>query len=157
MPIFDQAGSRIRNLQDMVIQLVAGAAVIILSIFIHVGFALAALGAMRRYLQKPIKKNKLSEIGSALVLVTIWLLGAHTAGVWLWSFAFLLLGIFDALEPAVYFALVAYTTLGFGDILLTEEWRILSGMTAVNGMLLFGFSAAFLFEVFRNVHATRVN
>ena len=60
---------------------------------------------------------------------------------------FLVCGIFQSLEPAVYFSLIAFTTVGFGDIVLTPQWRILSGMVAANGLLLFGFSTAFLFEV----------
>ena len=139
----------------MVFQFAAGSAIIVLSIFIHVGFILAAIGAIRSHPGRSDNQSELFRIASTLVLVTIWLLGAHTAGVWLWGLAYILLGIFDALEPSIYFALVAYTSLGFGDITLSEEWRILSGMTAVNGLLLFGVSAAFMFEVFRGLlHAT---
>ncbi len=138
----------------MIVQFAAGSAIIVLSIFIHVGFILAAIGAIRSNPSRSNHQSELFRIASTLVLVTIWLLGAHTTGVWLWGLAYVLLGIFDALEPAIYFALVAYTSLGFGDITLSEEWRILSGMTAVNGLLLFGVSAAFMFEVFRGLQAT---
>jgi len=56
------------------------------------------------------------------------------------------LGIFEELEVAVYFSLVAYTTLGFGDVILPEQWRILAGLTAANGFLVFGWSTAFQVE-----------
>ena len=64
----------------------------------------------------------------------------------MWSGTYLALGVFDALEPAVCFSLVAYTTLGFGDVTLDEDWRILSGLTAANGFLVFGWSTAFQLE-----------
>ena len=132
----------------MLIQILFGSAILLASILIHVGFVSAAIGVLRRRGQRSAGAIGLPTVASSLILSTIWILGAHTASVWLWSFAFLLLGVFDKLEPAVYFSLVAFTTLGFGDITLPEDWRILSGMTAINGLLMFGFSTAFLFEVF---------
>jgi hypothetical protein len=45
--------------------------------------------------------------------------------VWIWAGAFLVLGLFPAVEPAVYFSIVSFTTLGFGDILLPVLWRLL--------------------------------
>ena len=73
---------------------------------------------------------------------------AHTIGVWVWAATFRILDIFHELEPALYFAIVAFTTLGFGDVLLPQEWRILSGLSAANGLLIFGVSTAFLVEFF---------
>ncbi|MEM9736953.1 MAG: ion channel, partial [Pseudomonadota bacterium] len=52
---------------------------------------------------------------------------------------------------ALYFSVVAFTTLGFGDVLLPQEWRLLAGLSAANGLLIFGVSTAFLVEVFRRV------
>jgi len=48
-----------------------------------------------------------------------------------------------------YFAFVNYTTLGYGDILPAPEWRMLGPITALNGILLFGWSTAVIFEVLR--------
>jgi hypothetical protein len=64
---------------------------------------------------------------------------------------FLLLGAIESLEPAVYFSLVSFTTLGFGDITLDDNWRLLSALCAANGLLLFGFSTAFLVELMRRL------
>ena len=74
-----------------------------------------------------------------------------TLAVWIWALTFLGLGAFEALEPAVYFALVAFTTLGFGDILLPVEWRLLGGFAAANGLLNLGIMTAFLVEALRGV------
>lgn len=95
-----------------------------------------------------------------LMIVTIvtafCALALVTLGVWLWAFCFLGLGIFITLEAAVYFALVAYTTLGYGDILLSHEWRILGGMAAANGLLNIGLLTAFLVEALRNVRLSQL-
>ncbi len=49
----------------------------------------------------------------------------------------------------VYFAFVNYTTLGYGDIVPVQRWQLLGPMTAMNGVLMFGWSAAVIFEVLR--------
>lgn len=138
----------------MLLQIGLGSAVLTVSILIHVGFVSGAIAFLRRHASQPGNFLGISRVSTTLVLATIWLLAAHTVSVWLWSFTFLLLGVFDALEPAVYFTLVTFTTLGFGDITLNVDWRILSGMTAVNGLLMFGFSTAFLFEVFARMRGS---
>ena len=78
-----------------------------------------------------------------LVLATV------TIEVWVWALVLLLTGAVDALEPAVYFALVCFTTLGFGDITLPVEWRLLSALIGANGFLMFGWSTAFMVELIR--------
>lgn len=84
----------------------------------------------------------LSLTGNLLIII---------ASVLLWALAYMGLGIFSTFEAAVYFALVAFTTLGFGDILLPTEWRLLSGMAAANGLLLFGLVTATLVETLRDI------
>jgi hypothetical protein len=76
-------------------------------------------------------------------------MAAHTFEVMIWAVAYSLV---DAARPgtsAVYFAFVNYTTLGYGDIIPVERWQLLGPMTAMNGMLLFGWSTAVIFEVLR--------
>jgi hypothetical protein len=54
----------------------------------------------------------------------------------------------------IYFAFVNYTTLGYGDVIPIERWRLLGPMTAMNGVLLFGWSTAVIFEVLRRTMMT---
>lgn len=82
---------------------------------------------------------------------SLWVLGVITSGVWVWALAYLALGAFGTLEEAVYFALVCYSTLGLGDVILPFEWRILAGMTAANGFLNFGLLTALLIEALRQI------
>lgn len=79
-----------------------------------------------------------------------------TVAVWMWALTMLALGIFDTLELAVYFALVAFTTLGFGDVLLPMEWRLLSGMAALNGLLNIGLVTAGMVETLRQLRLQQI-
>ena len=69
-------------------------------------------------------------------------LATMTIEVWLWALVLIATGAVAGLEPAVYFALVCFTTLGFGDITLPQEWRLLSALIGANGFLMFGWSTA---------------
>jgi len=81
---------------------------------------------------------------TALVLMV-----AHLAEVLVWSVAYSLIHIAPPGTDLVYFAFVNYTTLGYGDVTPLERWRLLGPITAMNGVLLFGWSTAVIFEVLR--------
>jgi hypothetical protein len=63
--------------------------------------------------------------------------------------AYWIVGAAPAGADRVYFAFVNYATLGYGDIVPLERWRLLGPITAMNGALLFGWSTAVMFEVLR--------
>jgi voltage-gated potassium channel len=88
---------------------------------------------------------------SAVIWTAIVLLVLHVIEIYLWALAYLFLvpgDHMDTLEEVVYFSFVTYTTLGYGDITLAQNvWRILSGVEALNGILLAGWSTALLFVV----------
>jgi hypothetical protein len=87
----------------------------------------------------------------AVIWTAVVLMLLHMAEVVVWAVAYLLLSpinSLDTLEKAIYFSVVTFTTLGYGDITLPEhEWRMLSGIEALNGILLVGWTTAFLFAV----------
>jgi hypothetical protein len=71
----------------------------------------------------------------------------HAIEVIAWSFVYSIFDVAPAGADLVYFAFVNYTTLGYGDIVPLERWRLLGPITAMNGILLFGWSTAVIFEV----------
>ena len=79
------------------------------------------------------------------------LMAAHACEVLVWSLAYVIVGAAPAGADPVYFAFVNYTTLGYGDVTPVERWRLLGPMTAMNGVLMFGWSTAVIFEVVRRV------
>ena len=80
----------------------------------------------------------------AMVLTVLGLFLAHTIEVWLWAGAYFATGAVPSFEDALYFSTVTFSTLGYGDITLSPEWRLFSSLEAVNGFLLIGWSTAFL-------------
>lgn len=134
-------------------QLLIGSALILGSIIIATvsWWALEAiLIRLHGWSARPPHGPKLVAI---LSLALFWTLVMMTVSVWIWAMSLFWLGIFTTLESSVYFALVAFTTLGFGDILLPQEWRLLGGMAAANGLLMFGLLTAILVEILRDTRA----
>jgi hypothetical protein len=77
------------------------------------------------------------------------LMVAHASEVIVWSLAYLIVDATSAGSNLIYFAFVNYTTLGYGDVITVQRWQLLGPMTAMNGVLLFGWSTAVIFEVLR--------
>ena len=131
----------------MVSQILIGLLIITCSIAITAGFVELAVSGLRNVGEwlsvgrLPLKR------AVTVIAVTLWLLAASGVTVSLWAAAFMLLDIFQDPEVALYFSIVSFTTLGFGDIILDEQWRLLSGMAAANGLMLFGLNTAILLEV----------
>lgn len=135
----------------MFIQLALGSAIILVTILIG-GLGVWALETRllvgHAWLVRPPHRVKMMVVLCGAALVVIFL---FTLGVWVWALTFHLLGIFDGFELALYFALVSYTTLGFGDVLLPVQWRLLAGLASANGLLSMGIYTAILVEVVRQV------
>jgi hypothetical protein len=85
----------------------------------------------------------------AIIVGVLYILLVHTINVWIWATVFYGLGAFGEFEPALYFTLISFTTVGFGDVVLSADWRLLSGLTAANGFLSFGWSTAYMVELVR--------
>jgi hypothetical protein len=140
-----------RGQKVMFIQIALGTVLMLLSILIAgASFWLMESWLMRRqrWLSRAPHRPKLILV---LCIAAVWIMVQMTAGVWAWALTMLALGVFDTLELSVYFSLVAFTTLGFGDVLLPVEWRLLSGMAAANGLLNIGLVTALLVEALRQV------
>ncbi|MEM7427827.1 MAG: ion channel [Pseudomonadota bacterium] len=92
-----------------------------------------------------------SETG--VIVITIHgLLFALILQVSLWAVVLFATGAVKGAEASLYFSLVCFTTLGFGDITLPVEWRFLSAIIGANGFLMFGWSTAYMVELIRRVH-----
>ena len=84
-----------------------------------------------------------------LGLAVLCILAIHNIEACFWAFIYRRLGQFDDTATAVYFSVVTTTTLGYGDITLSERWRVLASFQAIGGLILFGASTAFLIEIIR--------
>lgn len=85
--------------------------------------------------------------GAAILFVMLGLVAVLTAEIWLYAMAYLAVGALGDFEAALYFSTASFTTLGYGDVVLDHRWRLLGAIEGANGLLLFGWSTAFLISV----------
>jgi len=135
----------------VLVQLLIGSALISLTIVISAIFIGAAVATLRKFGPWVARGRSVPKLVVATTTITLWMLAALSVCIWFWAGAFVMLGIFDTLEPALYFAFVSFTTLGFGDIILPQQWRLLSGYIAANGLILFSLTTAFLIQAIRRL------
>ena len=92
------------------------------------------------------KFNK--DTARILIITSLFLLLLNCSQAILWALMYLYvpnMTEFESLEQAIYFSFVTFTTLGYGDITVHTDFRILSGIEAINGMLLIGWSTALMY------------
>ena len=130
-----------------------GSVLIAITVVIHA----AGTTAWVRYLgRKYTGKSIIGGRRATLVLVNTALIvfALHAIEIVIWAGAYQILMPVNELgsfEEAVYFSFVTFTTLGYGDITLSEGWRLLSGIEALNGILLVGWTTAMIFSVVQNI------
>src|ERR1700739_1628874 len=132
----------------MPLQLLVGCGVSVINIMPHALITLVTVGIARQaglqHTSRPRSHLMIVKVVTALVLMI-----AHTVEIIVWSLAYAMVGVGPAGTDLLDFAFVNYNTLGYGDVTPRKEWRLIGPMTAMNGILMFGWSTAVLFEALR--------
>ncbi|MCL5778684.1 potassium channel family protein [Limibaculum sp. FT325] len=130
-------------------QLAIGAGAIAVSVIIHASFMLAAAAMPKREL--PPRRGLLRK-GLVIIAVVLWFFLSICVQCWVWAMLLLSLGALGSLEAALYFSTVTFTTLGYGDIVLGEDWRLLGAFAAANGTIIIGWTTAMVFLAVQRVY-----
>ena len=69
-----------------------------------------------------------------------------------WAIAYLALNAIEGLEKALYFSMVTFTTLGYGEIVLDEQWRLLASFEAANCIIMFGWTTAIVIAAVQRIY-----
>jgi hypothetical protein len=132
----------------MLRQLFFGGVFSLANIAIHALAMASVVAASRAASARRVSHPALRLVIIMIATVSV-LMAFHLAEIGVWSLGYALLDVVPPGASRFYFAFVNYTTLGYGDILPVADWRLLGPMTAMNGVLLFGWSTAVIFEVLR--------
>ena len=136
-------------------KIATGLGMMVLTIIIHALFMVAG-AKMAKWRQSHLGKAKTEAMKAALLSgLTVWLFLAIVLEVWLWALLYLyhpLVSTFQDLETAFYFSMVTFTTLGYGDVVLTGQWRILASIQAANGVIIFGWTTALIFYFIQHIY-----
>lgn len=140
----------------MFLQIALGSAVLVLNVLVMAVAALVleiAFRAIHPWLIAPPQRLKLVLM---LVAVGLWVLLVLTLNIWAWAYVLFETGVFKSMEESLYYAIEAFSTLGLGDVVPHQDWRIFAAMAAVNGLLSFGLLTALLVEALRQVRLAQL-
>jgi Ion channel len=131
----------------MLRQLLVGVAVSVCNIGIHALVMTVVVRVARSATAK--ERSGQARLLAVMIATVSVLMLAHIAEVGVWALAYALVDAAPSGADVLDFAFVNYTTLGYGNVTPVERWRLLGPMTAMNGVLMFGWSTAVIFEVLR--------
>ncbi len=133
-----------------------GLPLIVLTVLVH-AFSLVVIRD-RVVLELPLllRARRSESVLAVLMIVTVLLLTVlHAAEASAWAAAYVILGARSDFASAMLYSLSAMTTYGHAGVYLAKHWQLMGAIEALNGMMLFGLSTAFLFTVLREHWPTR--
>ncbi|MEP6826437.1 MAG: potassium channel family protein [Aestuariivirga sp.] len=118
-----------------------------LTVVIHFFGIVALLRLLSLNWQRVAKLRTNLQHMLMLIMAVLGIVLLHTLEIWAYALLYLALGALSDFEAALYFSTVCFTTLGFGDIVLSPNFRMISAIEAANGLILFGWTTAFLISL----------
>jgi hypothetical protein len=125
----------------MLQQIALGSALIFATAMAHGAATVVAIFVLLR-----VRRMNRTHTGRGLVVSALILVMAFVSvlDAVLWAYAYMEIGAIPDFESALYYSMVTFTTLGYGDITLGPDWRLLGGLEAANGIIMFGWSTAII-------------
>lgn len=139
----------------ILVPLAVGVVAVLCTLMIHALPLSATVNFVRR-------EKKLGRVGRSfwidmgiVAFAILYAMAAHLAEIALWAVLYVICGEFADFGTAYYHSAVNYTSLGYGDLIMSPSWKLLGPLETTNGMLLFGVSTAMVFTVIHRLVETR--
>ena len=137
----------------MLQHLLIAAGLVALTVAVHAaGFGVVLGTVVRRHLAPPVSAWPITWL---LVRVAWLLMLIHIIEISLWALFYRWQQCLPDAESAFYFSGVTYTTIGYGDIVLSKPWRLLAPLEGLTGILMCGLSAGLFFATVTAIYTPR--
>ena len=139
-------------MHNLVAQLALSTVLVSVTVVMH----LVGLGILRRLVRLHLERFLLLVHLDRVIVplgVVLGLFVVHGAEIWMYALTYELMGLTDTLEDALFISTSSYSTIGEAAGLMPADWRLVGVLEGVNGMLLIGWSTAFLFQVISHLTA----
>ena len=136
----------------MLLQIAISCALLVITTFTHAGGMVFSLRVLRiAHAERWAARSQLTKAATVSLLVLVMFMAAIIEAL-IWGVTYVTVGAIPSLGEALYFSTVTFTTLGYGDIVLDEHWRLLSAFEAANGTIMFGWTTAVIVAAVRRVY-----
>ena len=132
-------------------QIALGSLLLLVTTLVHGACTVGVLRVLHGARVERWRLDTLWGQGAAVAALALLLFYVSLAEASLWAIAYVGVGALDSWEAALYFSIVTYTTLGYGDVTLDDQWRLLASFQAANGTLMFGWSTALIVSFVQRV------
>ena len=133
--------------------ILSGCVLVAVTMAIHAfGVAVLLRGLMKL---AALPSTPVWSITRSLFRMIWWLILIHLSEISVWALFYLWRGCMPNVEAAFYFSGVTYTTIGYGDLVLTGHWRMLGPIEGLVGILMFGLSTGYFFIVVSHIFQSR--
>ena len=139
----------------MLNEIAVGLGMMVLTTMIHAMFMVGGMEAADWRLSHFGSPRSHAEKAVLISALTVWMFLAIVIEAWLWAMLYLfhpLMTTLPDLQTSFYFSMVTFTTLGYGDVVLTGNWRTLASIQAANGVIVFGWTTALIFVFIQRVY-----
>jgi hypothetical protein len=130
------------DVSSLLIQLTIASAMIIATLLVHLTGLALLVRMLRARSWLPVYEH--FRPITLLLGASIGIFVIHTIEIWLFALLYFILGAAGDFERSLYFSTVTYATIGYGDILMAKPWRILGAIEGAAGVIMLGWSTAFL-------------
>lgn len=129
-------------MSSLLIQLIIASGMVVVTVFIH----LIGLAVLVRMLRSKSWHPMFEQVRPITLLLgaSFGIFAIHTTEIWLFAALYLVLGAAPGFEQSLYFSTVTYASIGYGDVLVSKPWRILGAIEGAAGVIMLGWSTAFL-------------
>ena len=133
-------------------------AVVIVSVSLVIHMAGILLMAKWLLHRRDELEQSLNRRRFVVLMITLFaaILLLHVIQTSLWAMFYYTQELFSDFETSLYFSMVSFTTIGYGDVLLPRNWRLLGVIEGFSGVLLCGLSTAFIFAVVNAIFQARL-
>ena len=130
----------------MLVELLLATVMVVVTVLMH-GSGLYLLARMLRVEAREEAAEKVGPMSprgvAATVAIILALFALHGLEIWSYAFLYEFIGAVDGLRNAVYFSTITYGAIGYDDSAMAEEWRLVSAIEGINGIILIGWTTAF--------------
>ena len=118
---------------------------VVITVVVHAAGVSALIRVMMR--SRALARSGFRPVTGMVVGLVCWLILVHLAEIAVWGLFYFWRGCLPDYETALYFSGVTYTTVGYGDVLLPQPWRMLAPLEGLMGILMCGLSAGLFFAI----------